>query len=86
VTGDFALNVTAGASVPAILVRRVVGRIGALTRFEEGMSFLLPNGLARQRSRLTSILCHPWQTKFRAKLKVLMADFLADVRRVRGES
>ena len=45
-TGDFALNVSAGALVPAILVRRVVGRIGALTGFEEGMSFLLPNSLA----------------------------------------
>ena len=75
-TGDFALNVTAGASVPAILVRRVVGRIVALTRFEEGMSFLLPNCLARQRSRLTSILCHPWQTKFRGKLNAVLVDYL----------
>ena len=48
------IGVTAGASAPEILVRRVVDRIreltgaevGQLARVEEGVSFPLPKGLA----------------------------------------
>jgi 4-hydroxy-3-methylbut-2-enyl diphosphate reductase len=52
--GKQRIGVTAGASAPEIIVRRVVDRVSALTvaevgqlaGVEEGVSFPLPTGLA----------------------------------------